>query len=65
MDYNCISKNGMCTGKNEKEKVKIHKITDYITLISYFAILVSFILIPLAIGFLMAQMPSVLFLFNS
>jgi len=25
MDYNFMSKNEMCTGKNEKQKVKIHK----------------------------------------
>jgi len=25
MDYNFMSKNGMCTGKNEKPKVKIPK----------------------------------------
>jgi len=25
MDYNYMSKSGMCTGKNEKQKVKIHK----------------------------------------
>jgi len=33
MVYNFMSKNGMGTGTNEKQKVKIHKKTDNITLI--------------------------------
>jgi len=31
MDYNFMSKNGVCSGRNEKQKVKIHKKqTNYI-----------------------------------
>jgi len=31
MDYNFMSKNGMCTGKNKKSKVKIHRKSNNIT----------------------------------